>query len=268
MILADQHMHSTFSPDGTSGLSEMARTALDRGLKAITFTEHMDMELPVPPGRWPELDPGPYRAGFLQTQQEFAGQLDLGWGVEFGMQPHLVERGQAFLARNNFDFVIASCHTSCGRLPTHSSYYEGRSKKEALEEYFTELGRCLALFDNYDVCGHIDYVVRYCPGGEEGYRPQEYAEFLDPLLRTVIEKGKGIEMNTGAFRYGMTQPNPCAWILKRYRELGGRIITVGSDAHRAQDVASDFERGRQVLLDCGFTEYAVYRNRQPQFLAL
>ena len=266
MIIADQHMHSLCSPDGTASLEEMADAAVRAGLQSITFTEHMDMDFPYDP--WPELDTLGYRARFLRAQQEFVGRLELGWGVEFGMQPHLVERGQAFIRSNPFDFVIASGHTTHGKLPTSQSFFQGRPKQEALQEYFADLAHNLALFDDYDVCGHIDYLLRYAPGTDTDCSSADYADLVDQILTILVDKGKGVEVNTGAYRYGMQEPNPCRNILRRFRELGGQIVTIGSDAHCPQDVGGGFDLARQVLLDCGFDHYAVFHRRQPTFIAL
>lgn len=261
-------MHTLFSPDGRATIQEMAARAAELGLGSICITEHMDMDTPHGEDVWPEVDTEAYRSAFLAAQSNFFGILDMGFGIEYGMQAHLEARGRAYLARYPFDFVIASCHATHRKDPSGRAFYQGRPKKEAYREYFEDLGRCLALFDDYDVCGHIDYVVRYGPGKDEGYAYAQYADVIDPLLRTLVEKGKGVEVNTGAIRYGLRELNPCTDILRRYRQLGGEVVTVGSDAHRPQDIALGFDRAREVLLACGFTRYAVFRGRKPRFLPL
>ena len=268
MIIADQHMHSVNSPDGRCTIAEMAESAVKKGLKHICLTEHMDMDFPRGIELWPELDARRYREEFLQVQEQFEGRLSMAWGVEYGMQPHLLDRAKEFLNGYPFDFVIGSGHVTNGQLPTALEFYRDRPLQDALWEYFEDLARNLKLFDDYDVCGHIDYVVRYCPGQDRDYHYADYAGIMEPLLRTLVEKGKGLEVNSGGLRYGLREPNPCGAILRKYKELGGEIVTIGSDAHRAGDIALKFDAARELLLDCGFTRYCVFRERKPEFLPL
>ena len=116
--------------------------------------------------------------------------------------------------------------------------------------------------------GHLDYVVRYGPNRDQNYSYDKYKDILDQVLELLIEKEKGIELNTGGLRSGLREANPCMDILKRYRQLGGEIVTVGSDAHQREDIASHFDRAREMLLDCGFTHYAVFEKRYPEFKRL
>ena len=132
--------------------------------------------------------------------------------------------------------MIGSSHLVHRRDPYFPDYYEGRTEEEAYREYFTSILENLAAFDCFDVYGHIDYVVRYGPNKNQNYSYGKYADILDNILRTLIHKGKGIEINTGGFKYGLGHPNPTEGVLKRYRELGGEIITIGADAHKPEHV--------------------------------
>ena len=90
-------------------------------------------------------------------------------------------------------------------------------------------------------------------------------DILDKILETLIDKEKGIEINTGGLAKGLKEANPCMGILKRYRELGGEIITVGSDAHDTLRIADRFDRAAEMLLECGFKYYTVFEKRMPEF---
>jgi histidinol-phosphatase (PHP family) len=92
-----------------------------------------------------------------------------------------------------------------------------------------------------------------------------YQEILEKILQKLLDMGKGIELNTSAFAKGLKEPNPCTAILKRYRSLGGELITVGSDAHSPAQIACAFDRAADILKDCGFTHYATFENRSPVF---
>lgn len=119
---------------------------------------------------------------------------------------------------------------------------------------------------DFDVLGHMDYVVRYGKEKEKSYFLQDYAEITDEILRSLIMQGKGIELNTAGFKYGLGFAHPHISILKRYKELGGEVITVGSDAHQPENIAYDFDRAKEVLKDSGFKYYTEFKGRKPIFI--
>ena len=147
-------------------------------------------------------------------------------------------------------------------------YFYGKVEDEAYLEYFESILDNLAVFDCFDVYGHLDYIVRYGPNTNKFYSYEKYKDILDKILRTIIQKGKGIEINTGGFKYGLGHPNPTEEILTRYRELGGEIITIGADAHTPEHIAFDFHKIPQLLTDCGFRYYTVFKERKPFFYKL
>ena len=123
-------------------------------------------------------------------------------------------------------------------------------------------------FSNFDVYGHLDYVVRYGPNKDKEYTYEKYKDILDSILKLLIEKGKGIEINTGGVKSGLKELHPCTSIVKRYRELGGEIITIGSDAHTPEHIASHFNRAEEVLKECGFKYYTIFEKRVAEFKKL
>ena len=125
---------------------------------------------------------------------------------------------------------------------------------------------CWNTFDNYSIYGHLDYAVRYCPSGESAFRFSDYADVFEAILKTIIEHGKGIEINTGSLYKNMTYAHPHPSILKLYKELGGEIITVGSDAHIPKYIGYDFETyARDILTETGFQYYCTYNHMKPVF---
>ena len=170
--------------------------------------------------------------------------------------------------RYNFDFVIGSSHVVHGYDPYFPPFWKTHTEEEGYREYFESILENIRAFDDFDVYGHIDYVVRYGPTRNENYTYARYSDVIDEILRLLIEKGKGIEINTGGFKYGLGHPNPCEEILARYRELGGEIITVGADAHAPEHVGFAFEKVPQILKDAGFIYYTVFRKRKPEFIKI
>ncbi len=114
----------------------------------------------------------------------------------------------------------------------------------------------------------MDYVVRYGPNKDGEYSYGKYKEILDTILEWLACHGKGIEINTGGLGYGLKEPNPCTDIIRRYRELGGETVTIGSDAHVPERIAQSFSRAEEILKNCGFQYYAVFSGRVPQYIKL
>ncbi len=266
----DTHMHSSFSGDCDSAPQTMIEAAVSKGLLGICFTDHMDYDYPVCPEN-PTIftfDPCAYDHTIHQLQREYADRLPVLYGIELGLQPHLTDRHKQLLEKQSFDFVIGSSHVVNGKDPYYASYYEGRSEREAYLEYFVSILENIRAFQDFDVYGHIDYVVRYGPDKNTYYSYADYADVIDEILKQLIHHGKGIEVNTAGFKYGLGHPNPCEDILKRYRELGGEILTLGADAHQPEHIAYDFQRLPKLLQTCGFSYYTVFKNRKAQFIAL
>ncbi len=267
-IKADYHLHSSFSGDSTAPMEDMALKGIELGLTDMCFTEHMDIDFIYPDpnedGMY-ELNTDSYLYELIRCKEKYAGKVKLLFGVELGLQPHL-KREQAVYAKSyDFDFIIASSHLCNRKDPYYPYFFEGRSDEEGYREYFSSILENLKAFGNFDVYGHLDYVVRYGKEKDKDYHYDKYKDILDKILETLISNGKGIEVNTGAIGYGLKEFNPCADILKRYRALGGEIVTVGSDAHGPDAVARGFERAAQVLTECGFRYYAVFKKRVPEF---
>ncbi len=264
----DTHMHCSFSGDSKSSPDSMIQSAVSKGLYGICFTDHMDYDYPARPQEPVtfEFEPACYERAMLALQESYAGRIRILRGIELGLQPHLAQRHTELLEAYSYDFVIASSHVVHGKDPYYADYYEGRSEDAAYLEYFESILENICAFHDFDVYGHIDYVVRYGPDKNKYYSYEKYSDVIDEILKKLISLGKGIELNTAGFKYGLGHPNPCEEILKRYRGLGGEILTIGADAHEPQHVAYAFDTLPQLLCACGFSHYTVFENRRPQFL--
>lgn len=267
-ITADYHMHSNHSGDSKAPMESMIQSAISKGLTHICFTEHMDLDFPVsdvaPAGKF-EVNTDSYLYELLQLRQKYAKEIQIGFGIELGLQAHLQRPIAVYAKSFDFDFIIGSSHVVNGTDPYLPSYYEGRSEEEAYREYFSSIIENIKKFPNFDVYGHLDYVVRYGPNADKNYSYDKYKDLFDTLLSLLLEKEKGLEVNTGGYRGGLKDMHPCMDVLKRYRELGGEIITIGSDAHTPEDIGSHFNKVSDILTECGFKYYTVFENRLPEF---
>lgn len=270
MITADFHLHSSCSEDSDTPMEQQIEAGIGAGLKYLCFTEHMDKDFPGSSENKKlfEVDTDAYYSQYLACRDRYGDRIDIRFGIEYGCQDHLRQHNIDYVNQYPFDFVIASQHLVHGEDVYYPDYFEGMSEYEAYLKYFEATLESICLFEEYDVFGHIDYVVRYGPNKNREYRYKDYANVLDEILRQLIKRGKGIEINTAGFRKLENDANPSREILKRYRELGGEIITVGSDAHKSIDVAGDYDRAEALLKETGYEYYCIFKNRKPEFLRL
>ncbi|MBO5056500.1 MAG: histidinol-phosphatase HisJ family protein [Lachnospiraceae bacterium] len=267
-ITADYHLHSCFSGDSDTPMEEMIQKGISLGLTCMCFTEHMDMDYVYSKSEEQgmfELNTDSYLYELATLKSKYEGQIKLLFGVELGVQPHLKKELALYSKSYPFDFIIASSHICNRKDPYYPSFYEGRSDEKAYREYFSSILDNLKAFSNFDVYGHLDYVVRYGKTKDSEYSYEKYKDILDKILETLLEKEKGIELNTGAIGYNLKDLNPCMGIIKRYKELGGEVITIGSDAHNPSAIARGFDRAAEVLIACGFKYYATFENRLTEF---
>lgn len=266
-MLWDTHMHSCFSGDSNTPQEEMISAAISKNVDGICFTDHLDLDYPGDPKQF-LLDLPVYCSSVAGLREKYSPAIPIRLGIELGLQPQLAQEHFRLLSEYPFDFVIGSSHVVHGFDPYYPAFYEGRDEKDCYREYFESILENITAFDGFDVYGHLDYVVRYGPSRNEHYSWDTYQDVIDEILRQLIAKGKGIELNTGGFKYGLGHPNPTEGILSRFRELGGEIITVGADAHQPEHVGYAFEKAPELLRAAGFQYYAVFKERKPEFIRL
>lgn len=267
MILSDYHIHTKFSGDSEADFKDIVSSAVSKGLKEICITDHQDFGF-VAEGVLFELDADEYFNTLCNISEKYCDDIIIKKGIETGLEPDKAKLIHNFVNSHPFDFVIGSSHLINGKDPYYKEYFEGKTEHEAFMEYFESILTNLDYCDDFDVYGHIDYVVRYSPNKNKNYSYQKYSEILDEILLKLIDKGKGIEINTSGYLSGLNAPNPCVDVIKRYREFGGEIITAGSDAHKPENIANRFLIATEILKACGFKYYTVFNNRKPEFIQL
>lgn len=264
--MKDCHVHTNISHDGISKIEEYIKIAKEKDVDEITFTEHWDDYTGVV-SKLKTLDVSKYREEYLKYKNDTI--LKTNFGIEVGLQPDIVGKVENMINEYPFDFVIGSSHITCKKdMAMDKSFFEGLTRREAYLKYFREVLENIKLYNEFDVYGHIDYVVRYGGYSEKKIEYKEFNEILDEILISLIKKDKGIEINTSGIRYKLGSPHPNIDILKKYKEFGGKIITMGSDAHKTDDLAKDFNLALDILENVGFKEIAVYYGRKPDFIKI
>ena len=266
-VLSDCHLHSIHSGDCSIPMSVQAAAAFRAGLKTICFTEHLDhnyrYDLNPEADCSFDLDIESYRKDYQTLLKDTPFDMELLFGIELGLMPDLGPYYAEVLRDSpDFDFVIGSCHLIDGYDPYYGTLFEEHSEKEVFRRYFENLLSCIQAVDSFDSLGHLDYVVRYGPSAGKNYRASDYMDIIDEILKILVRRDKALEVNTKPYVKGFSQPNPDREILIRYRELGGKLLTVGADAHVPEGIGFGFGRVAGLIRGCGFDSIAVYR-RDP-----
>lgn len=267
-VTADYHMHTSFSTDSKAAPEDMIKGSIDKGLKHICFTDHFDMDFPFYESTGKDafiFDVDKYFDTLTGLREKYKGKIDICIGAEFGLQPHLGDYYKEMATKYPFDFIIGSVHLVNGEDPYIGDMFDIKSDEEVYRQTFEETLQSIRNVKEMDVLGHIDYIVRYGKTKNKYYSYEKYEDIIDEILKTVISNGKGIEMNMAGFKYKLGHPHPHPDIIKRYKELGGEIITVGSDGHAPDQVAYDYEKAGDILKACDFDYYTTFKDRKPIF---
>jgi histidinol-phosphatase (PHP family) len=264
----DNHVHSSFSVDGVIDPGDACEVAIDRGLTGISFTEHLDYDYPGYPPDHFLTDFDKYMECMEKLKVKYNSKLKIIKAIEVGVQPHVLDDNLKIVNGYDFDFVLASIHIVNGENPYRTYYFENKSKDEAYTLYLKEILFMVNNFSNYDIVGHFDYVTRCATYQDRSMRYKDYSDLFDAILKKIILDGKGFEINTKTYldkNDGMPAPEFDIDILKRYKELGGEMISFGSDAHSDKLIGYNFDYFSQILLDTGFKYIVHFENRKPVF---
>lgn len=264
---SDFHMHTGFSSDTDVNPEDMVKGAIKKGLKCICITDHYDKDYCDSENSF-TFEPEEYFRELTNLKEQYQEQIDIRIGVEIGLQNHLNSFYKSFAKEYPFDFIIGSAHLLKGVDPYYGEVFKGVEDSQSYGDAFVEMLEQVNAIEDFDVLGHLDYVVRYGNDKAKYYSYQAYKDLIDEILRTLIDKGKGIELNTAGLKYGLGFAHPHPDVLRRYKELGGEIITIGSDGHIPEHIAYDFYKVRGILEGCGFKYYTEFKKRKPSFCKL
>lgn len=263
MFLADYHTHSIHSPDGHDPVEWLCEGALAAGLRELVITDHFDAaENPA--------YTSPYfyekgRADVFAAAKKYKGRLKVLWGIELG-QPHFdLGACEKLLDQKEFDFVIGSIHNLMEDRDLYFFDYNAVDHNKIFSEYVEELIK-MAESADFDVMGHLNYPARYMwSQAKKAVRLGDYEEEFKKLFSILIEKGRGIEVNTSGLRQPIGEPLPPLYLVRLFRQCGGEIVTVGSDAHSRRDVGKNIKEGLALLKAAGFSYVSAFEGRKVRF---
>lgn len=230
-MIFDSHMHTRFSADSQMSATEALAKARSLGL-GVVFTEHFDYGL--------ELDGKSFTfdaAAYMQEYQNFRSDA-VRLGVEVGLRKSARAANAAFLTQAAFDYVIGSIHLVDDFDIYYPEFYAGKDKATAYGKYFAQMATEAELAD-FDALGHIDYICRAAPYDDPELDYPSFAAQIDSVLNIIVERGKVLELNTRRF-YSQRAVAELVPVYRRYHDLGGRYVTIGSDAHKVAAIGNYF----------------------------
>jgi len=255
----DYHVHTDFSDDCQTPMDDMIETAISRGISQIAITDHYDPDYPDPEFQF-LIDFDKYYASLEAAEKKYADRIKVLKGIEVGIQKGgTLQKCRDTVHAYDYDFVIGSFHCFDGEALDKADY-EAIGRENLMPRFYTYMYECLKEYKCYDVLGHFNVIDRYIPF-EIDY--SKSMDIIEAILKLIIEDGKGLELNTSSFRYGMgLRTLPAPDILKMYHDLGGEILTMGSDAHKPGDIKHRFSLITSMAQDIGFKYFAEFKGRK------
>ncbi len=284
---ADYHIHTEFSDDSVELMENQIERGIELGLDELCFTDHVDYGIkrdfddprgieyrggdginsseetlkPFANVNYPE-----YFSKIKKMQEKYGTRIKIKSGLESGIQTHTIPDYEKLFDKysEDIDFILLSMHQVGDKEFWTQDFQRGKSQKEYNEEYYDEIYKVQQTFKNYSVLAHLDLLSRYDQAGV--YPFDKVKDKIAAILELAIKDDKGIEINTSSWHYGLVDTQPSKQILKLYKDLGGKIITFGSDAHSTKYLADHFEDARKIIRDeIGIREFCTFERMVPTF---
>ncbi len=264
-MLADFHMHTKYSYDAEpDSVEATCLSAIQNGLKVIALVDHKDFF------RKKECDPldiVPRQADIRACQEKFQDQVEILYSVEIGQPFASPEESAAFLRENQFDFIVGAVHAMPNDIDIYFLDYDHMDQAQFLQDYFDEVDK-MVQWGRFDTLAHLDYPLRVM---KRDYNQPTFAGYMDRVervLQELIRKDIALEINTKGLFGWQKSPGPEKFVLKRYRELGGRLLTVGSDSHAAATAGRGIGEGMAYAKEMGFESVTGFRDHKPYEIGL
>lgn len=267
MIICDSHIHSEFSFDGSVPVEEMVKEGLKNNIRVMTITDHCDTTgIGDPDNEFEVILEEAIPASLKETRriaEKYKDKIKVLTGVEIGEPTHNSEKTEIAMNLGEYDFILASTHEVKGRRDFYFLDYNEDNVDILLTEYFNEQLE-VARWNLFDSLAHFDYPARYITERTNiNLDYSKYQDVIDEILKTLIKNNKALEVNTSTLDKPLARTMPDREVLKRYKELGGYLITLGSDAHKKEVLGEGLDVAINMLKDLGFSAYHYYEKHKP-----
>ncbi len=256
----DYHTHTAFSDDCSVPMDEMIQGAVRCGIKELAITDHYDPGYEDPEFPF-TLDFENYYKALADAQAAYGHQITIIKGMEIGIMDSQFEECTRAVKDFPYDFIIGSFHC-LGKDDLYRYDFSKVDRPKKLEEFYIYVNKCLKEYKDYDIAGHLTIIDRYI-GQIYDYTP--YMDIIEDTLKTIIYDGKGLEINTSSFKYKTGIWLPRTEVLQLYKDLGGEILTFGSDSHETKYFRNHFDEAYELARSLGFRYQCTFRKRQAQF---
>ena len=288
-MLNDYHLHCEFSDDSIEPMENQVERGIEIGLNEMCFTDHVDYGIkkdwsegnieyrggdgiPGSPNRGQPLANVDYPRYFEKLdkmREKYGDRITIKKGLEFGVQTITQDKFEKLYSAysHQLDFVLLSMHQVDNKEFWTQDFQKGHSQKEYNEMYYEEILKVVKAYKNYSVLAHLDLLARY---DEAGIYPfEKVRDIIAEILKIAISDGKGIEINTSSWHYGLKDTQPSRAILKLYKDLGGKIVTIGSDAHSTRFLGDHIKDAQDILKnEIGISQIAVYTGMEPELVKI
>ena len=265
--MIDIHSHTNFSPDSIELPENIVKSAIEKGCKVLGFSEHLDYDYVVDNIEVILTDVKAYYENTQKLKKLYKDEIKLLFGIEFGYEKKAEPYYLDVLKEYDFDYVINSVHEIDCKDCFNPAYFEGRTKQEAYTLYLNRVLQSTDAEFDFQIIGHIGYVTRYAPYEDKALYYHEFKDILDKILDKIIQKQKVLEFNTN-IKSPVTLTLPTVEIIKRYYELGGRLISYGSDCHNALRLCENYDYVKNLLKETGFKEFVYFEKKEIKFYKL
>ncbi len=265
--ILDMHAHSDNSFDGEDAMIYVCECAQSNGIRAVAFTDHCEVDNYKQDKFAPKVLAQSYFEA-LKSKLVYEGSLIICSGIELGQPTFDEQTAEKIISRFNYDIVLASIHNLRNKKDFYFLDYTKENIDELLTDYFTEMLE-IAKWNKFDSLAHLTYPLRYIKGKYNiDVDLKAFSDYTDEIFKTLAQNGKALEINTSGLRQSLGDTMPSKDLISRYKELGGELITIGSDSHRAKDIGAGVEQAMSVCADCGFKYVALYQSREPVMISI
>ena len=265
-MYCDYHVHSDYSNDSSYEMREVVKDAIRLGMDELCFTDHYDMAVEkegCPRFVPSNVDLPVYFKNLEALSEEFNHRITIKKGLEFGIQYETREKFEEIARTYPFDFILLSVHEIDNKEYWNGIFQKGKTESEYYHAYYEAMYKIIQEFHEYSVLAHMDLIRRY--DEQDGYDVMNDKDMITKILKFIIADGKGLEVNMSCIRYELGDLTPSVEILKLYKELGGTILTIGSDSHRREHLGGYIQGVKPQLKKLGFESFCTFENRKPKF---
>lgn len=260
--MQDLHLHCKYSPDSFTNPNENIKKCIEKGLDVMAFTDHVDRFCQNNQNFDLQISTKDYLSFIDNFRKKYKDDIKILKGIEVGIAYENKNKIQDFIEKHNFDFVIGSIHAVNFKDVWSERRNIEKNPVKSFRKYYQYMIDSVKAVDKFSILGHIDYIDRYLEDKSKIPEFKDYEDLIDELLTILIKTNRGIEINTAGYRNGLSYPNPKDQILKRYKKLGGEIITLGSDSHTPDTCGYGIYENIKKLKDMGFDHISYFENKK------